>query len=144
VIPLASSSPDVDYFDVDAASRAELIAHIDALEARLEALLGGGPAHAAARLMLRYRLTAGEAMVLLALADGKARSRARIHAFVYADRADDAPDVNIISVWTNSLRRKLVGTGVLVKTVWGRGLCLAEGVDIVRAVIDGSARGGRP
>jgi hypothetical protein len=64
-------------------------------------------------------LTQMECRVLVALADGEARSREAIHGATYLDRPD-TPAIDRVDVLVSNLRKKLAGSPISIKTNPGR------------------------
>lgn len=85
-------------------------------------------------------LSAQEARLLLALADGNARSKPQLMDAVYWERVaeDDVPELKIVDVFVCKIRKKIVGSGIGIETLWGTGY-RATGVDILAKVFAGEA-----
>ena len=100
-----------------------LRARIDELEERvrqLEAELkpAGVPAP------LAWGLTALEADLFRFLWKRKVVAKQSIWFALYGHEPDDAPDIKIVDVLLCKIRKKIKGSGIVIRTVWGAGVAL--------------------
>lgn len=125
--------------DVDLASRAQLIAHIDTIEARLAALAGAFAESRVAGTAQAFGLTDLPVRLLLILADGKPHTRAALYDGIYFDLPDDGPDPKIVDIFICRIRKSFAGTGIVVTTIWGLGYQVTAGLpELVKAINTGA------
>lgn len=124
--------------DVDCASRSDLIAHIDRLEAKLMAFEAPGADERVAVLMEALGIERMPARLIEFLRDGRPRSKEAIWAFFYSDRPDDAPELNMISVLVCKARSAVWKYGIEIATIHGYGYRLAAGGDGLAAALAGA------
>ena len=121
--------------DVEHMSKGALIAYIGDLEMHIETMSGGSEAKTA--VCHAFRLTGSEADMLLALRSGKLMSKEQLHSALFWRRNEsDTPGMKIIDVFACKIRKKLLGSGVHIETMWGLGYRLVE-VDLLEAIIAG-------
>lgn len=118
-------------------SRVELLDHCADLQAKLDAMSASidmGTTY----LQRLLGLTPNEAAILQLMADGLVRTKEQIMTALYWDRIADeeVPEIKIVDVWVCKIRKKIVGTGIIVETMWGRGYWL-EGTDKLKKIMAG-------
>lgn len=72
-----------------------------------------------------------EAVLRVLLESHGVVSRERVYALIYEGGEDRS--LGIIGVWVMKLRRKLVGSGIEIKTEWGRGFYVERVVEALAA-----------
>lgn len=119
--------------DIDRLSRSELIDYVYALEAKLTADAEHDALQGVFHLQRQFGLTPHEARLLVELSDGRAHKKENLVARMYANDAD-GPEPKIIDVYICKIRRKLAGTPIHVKTIWGGGLLIEDTEPLKRAM----------
>lgn len=122
---------------IETASRAELIAHIDRLEAKLDSYGDVEREQAMANIAAACRISPKMAKIAALLADGLPHSKSAILDHLYFDRPDDPPEQKIIDVYICKLRTALAPFGVTIETVWGLGYRILDGRDALTAIMSG-------
>lgn len=123
--------------DVETASRADLIAHIDTLEAKLNAYGEDRRQQRIGNLAHICQLERQPARIAAVLADGRVHSTYAILDHLYADRPDDAPGSQVVSVSISKLRPVLARYGVAIETRYGVGYQIGPGLSTLQAIADG-------
>lgn len=128
---------EISNFDLERASRDQLIGHICNLESELSAWRGDDDERAKLRLSAMFALTGKEASLVYALKSGRVLTKDALLSIIYAGRADDAPLVKIIDVFISKVRRKLAPYGIAIDTLWSVGYQLTgDNLDKIIAVAD--------
>lgn len=118
--------------DVDTASRAKLIAHIDNLEGMLASLLP--PDDETSWVRQRLGLTLVESRIMVCLLNGRRHTRQQLRT---ASRySGDEYETKTVDVLILRIRRKLKPHDVSIKNDWGSGFYIdADNLKRLRAVL---------
>lgn len=122
--------------NVESASRAELIAHIDQLEFLLAEMAGGQDE--ILRLREAFGLTVQQAHLLAFMASGRVCSRSQMLAAI--NRWKDELSDSAASVVLFRVRKKIAAHGIRVVNLFGDGWRI-DPAERVRAVMKGPAEG---
>lgn len=125
--------------DVDRMSPSQLRAYVDDLERAVQLHEEHTGDQAVANLAKYFGLSGKEADLLALLSDGRIHSKVNILESLYFTNADDAPEIKIIDVYVCKIRKKLVGSNILVNTAWGNGYYVADAEPLLAVM-----RGERP
>jgi two-component system cell cycle response regulator CtrA len=106
-------------------SRDQLIAHVHNLEACIQQYEDHVGERHTLELQVRFGLTKSEAHILATLVDGRCHTKAGLQVGLYGGR-EDVPELKIIDVFVCKIRRKIKGSGITVKTVWGEGYIIED------------------
>lgn len=120
--------------DIERMTRNELIDYVGDLEARLMAAGDVRDNQAPTNLQRMFGLSPKEADLLIALSDGRSRSKESLLTAMYSDRPNEEPEIKIIDVFICKIRRKLEGSGVNIETIWGRGYVIADTAPLLKAM----------
>ena len=125
--------------DVESASRAELVAHIERLEFLLAEMAGSE--EEILRLCEAFGLTLQQAHLLAFMASGRVCSRGQMLAAI--NRWKDELSDGAASVVLCRVRKKIAAHGIRVVNLFGDGWRI-DPAEPVRAVMKGSAEGRKP
>ncbi|MBP0439463.1 helix-turn-helix domain-containing protein [Tianweitania sediminis] len=124
-------------FDIERLSRSELMTYAEELEAQVEALASAARPDRPLHLNRVLRLTPSEMRILMALADGKPRSKEALLKALYWDRPDDNwPQPKNVDVHVCHTRQKVQGCGIDIRTIHSLGYQLT-GVEALAKVLAG-------
>jgi hypothetical protein len=116
---------------------AKLVAKIDQLEAQVRDLEAALQLDKTTSIQAAFDIPEPLAQVLAMLADGKPRRKEKLHAALYCRRMeDDVPDVKGMDSLIYQLRKRVEPRGIRITTIWGAGLQITAGLDVVRAAME--------
>lgn len=121
--------------DPETMSKAALVRHVYELRAQLLAHDEIDAEQANVNLRKAFGLTVKEAEVLRHLSDGRTHTKDALLTLIY-EGSPDEPEIKILDVFVCKIRRKLRGSGVEIKTIWGTGYCVDD-TSIVKKAMAG-------
>lgn len=122
--------------NVDQMSRKALVDYVGDLEMRLQEITGSVDNDVLVRVKVHFDVRPSGAAILVKLSDGRPCSREHLHAL---SGKNMRVEPHIINVQMCHLRKKLVGTGIVIENLWGTGYRMVSGMEAVRTVMRGDA-----